>query len=573
MRRPPRSLPKRSRMCSRYESVAISTCSMRPWSTAGAAARSSSICSSCSSDSLCPCESKNLTPLYSGGLCDAEMTTPRSSASSATAGVGSTPPSRQSPPAETTPRANASSSSTPDARVSRPTNTLLAPVQSAAARPSRSTSSDVSRSPTIPRTPSVPKYLRAMRRVLPLAELRRLACLVQAGLLALDLARVAREEARPLERHPELGIHLDERSGDAVPDRARLTGRAAAVDAHAQVVLALELGRLQRRQRDDAVHETWKVLLDRPAVDPGRAVAGPQDHARDGRLALAGAEVLRGRRHALRRLPAVERLRRLRRVRMLGAGVDLQLRQLRASEPVARQHPLHGLAQDLRRLPVELLAQRPRAQPARVTRVAVVALLVELLAGHAHLLGVDDDDEVAGVDVRRVLRLALAAQAVGDLRRQPSERLPVGVDEVPVALDLARFRGIGLHAEKGRTSGPPAANCSSPRRKSAAPPRLGWGMYGAPSAASAILPTATTRLSRASSRAKTTPSATSRAVGRRFEVAVPGCVGTTFHSSTCSARPSSRSTRRTTVAVASAGPVPVTCRSEVNGIPEMRAPR
>ena len=35
------------------------------------------------------------------------MTTPRSSAASATAGVGSTPPSTASPPAETTPRANA----------------------------------------------------------------------------------------------------------------------------------------------------------------------------------------------------------------------------------------------------------------------------------------------------------------------------------------------------------------------------------------------------------------------------------------------------------------------------------
>ena len=55
------------------------------------------------------------------------MTTPRSSASSATAGVGSTPPRIAVPPAETTPRANASSSSTPDARVSRPTKTLPRP--------------------------------------------------------------------------------------------------------------------------------------------------------------------------------------------------------------------------------------------------------------------------------------------------------------------------------------------------------------------------------------------------------------------------------------------------------------
>ena len=66
-----------------------------------------------SSVSFCPCASKNLTPLYSGGLCDAVITAPTSSASSATAGVGSTPASTALPPADAIPRASASSSSTP----------------------------------------------------------------------------------------------------------------------------------------------------------------------------------------------------------------------------------------------------------------------------------------------------------------------------------------------------------------------------------------------------------------------------------------------------------------------------
>ena len=65
--------------------------------------------------------------------------------------------------------------------------------------------------------------------------------------------------------------------------------------------------------------------------------------------------------------------------------------------------------------------------------------------------------------------------------------------------------------------------------------------------------------------------ATSALVGRRFEVAVPGCVGTTFQQTASS--PSSASVRRTIVALASAGPVPLSCRSEVNGMPETRAPR
>ena len=47
-----------------------------------------------------PSRSKSLTPLYSGGLCEAEMTTPSPSARSATAGVGSTPPRTAVPPAD-----------------------------------------------------------------------------------------------------------------------------------------------------------------------------------------------------------------------------------------------------------------------------------------------------------------------------------------------------------------------------------------------------------------------------------------------------------------------------------------
>ena len=53
----------------------------------------------------------------------------------------------------------------------------------------------------------------------------------------------------------------------------------------------------------------------------------------------------------------------------------------------------------------------------------------------------------------------------------------------------------------------------------------------------------------------------------------PGWVGTTFQSTTSSSRPSSARTRWTTVALTSAGPRPVSWRSEVNGIPLTRAPR
>src|SRR5262245_39559587 len=145
---------------------------------------------------------------------------------------------------------------------------------------------------------------------------------------------------------------------------------------------------------------------------------------------------------------------------MLGAGVDLQLRQLLAAEAVAREHAPDRLAEHLRRHALELLSERPLAQAAGVAGMPVVHLVLELVPGHGDLLRVHDYDEVAGVDVRRELRLAFAAQAIGDLRREPAQGLPLGVDDVPVALNLARFGAVGLHTEKRRTRRPPSGDGS-----------------------------------------------------------------------------------------------------------------
>ena len=165
-------------------------------------------------------------------------------------------------------------------------------------------------------------------------------------------------------------------------------------------------------ERERPVGRAREVVLERAPVDPRRAVAGSEDHARDRGLALAGAAVLGDLCH---RSSSLQRLRGLRRVRVLRARVDLELAHLRGGEPVLREHALDRLADHLGRAPLELLAQRPLLEAARVAGVPAVHLLVELLARDADLLRVDDDHEVARVDVRRVLRLALPAERVGDL--------------------------------------------------------------------------------------------------------------------------------------------------------------
>src|SRR4029450_6116849 len=121
---------------------------------------------------------------------------------------------------------------------------------------------------------------------------------------------------------------------------------------------------------------------------------------------------------------------------MFRTGVNLQLRQLLTSEPALREHPLHRRAQDFFGPALKLLAKRAAAEAAGIPRVPVVALLVELVTGDLNLLGIHDDDEVAGVDMRGVLRLARATERVGDARREPAERLALGVADVPLRREL-----------------------------------------------------------------------------------------------------------------------------------------
>src|SRR5712691_11809753 len=147
----------------------------------------------------------------------------------------------------------------------------------------------------------------------------------------------------------------------------------------------------------------------------------------------------------LKSLLQIQGLGVLRAMRMHRARVDLQLVDLLSRQPVLGEHPLHGDAQHLGRTPVELLAKRAALQAAGIARVPVVPLLVELVARDRDLLGVHDDDEVARVDVRRVHGLALATQGVCDQRRKPAERLPVGIDEIPLARDFSRLGVVRLH--------------------------------------------------------------------------------------------------------------------------------
>ncbi|EGJ76843.1 putative 50S ribosomal protein L13 [Streptomyces sp. Tu6071] len=132
-------------------------------------------------------------------------------------------------------------------------------------------------------------------------------------------------------------------------------------------------------------------------------------------------------------------------MRVLLARVDLQLREHLTAEGVLREHALDGLLDGLLRVVREEVVVTDRTQTARVTRVTVGELLGPLVAGEVHLVGVDDDDEVTGVDVGGVDRLVLAPQEAGGGRRQTAQDNVPGVDDVPLASHIAGLGAVRTH--------------------------------------------------------------------------------------------------------------------------------
>src|SRR5690349_7976187 len=96
---------------------------------------------------------------------------------------------------------------------------------------------------------------------------------------------------------------------------------------------------------------------------------------------------------------------------MLGTLVDAQIAELLPAERAARQHALYRLLDHaLREAALENGLGAALLNAADEVGVVVIDLLLALAAGEHHLVGIDDDDVVAVIDMRRVGGLVLAAQ-------------------------------------------------------------------------------------------------------------------------------------------------------------------
>src|SRR6185437_12543376 len=89
----------------------------------------------------------------------------------------------------------------------------------------------------------------------------------------------------------------------------------------------------------------------------------------------------------------IDLLRLLCLVRMLGAGIDVQVAELAAAQRPARDHALDRLLDDtLGETALEDLARRALLDVTDIAGVLVIDLLLALAAGQDRMRGVDDND-------------------------------------------------------------------------------------------------------------------------------------------------------------------------------------
>ncbi len=132
---------------------------------------------------------------------------------------------------------------------------------------------------------------------------------------------------------------------------------------------------------------------------------------------------------------------------MLRAAIDLEFTINRAAEAVVRDHSLDGLLDEQLRASCATLTEGFGLMSSDETGKAHVSFLGFLLSPDLDIAGVDDNDEITGVDMSRVDCLVLAAQEVRCLDGDVTQMLVLGVNDPPTAFDFGCFCGKCLHSE------------------------------------------------------------------------------------------------------------------------------
>src|SRR5579872_580975 len=124
-------------------------------------------------------------------------------------------------------------------------------------------------------------------------------------------------------------------------------------------------------------------------------------------------------------------------MRVIRAREHMQLAKHAPAERIFWEHALDRKLDRALGMLVQKLPQRYRFDPADVSGVVVIDLVLELSSGNADLPGIDHDNVIPHVHMRAVISLVLALEPMRDLRRQATQRLAGSIDDIPVATNGA----------------------------------------------------------------------------------------------------------------------------------------
>ena len=131
---------------------------------------------------------------------------------------------------------------------------------------------------------------------------------------------------------------------------------------------------------------------------------------------------------------------------MLGTDVNIQLTEDLCAEAVLRQHTLDSVFDDAGRKAIEHLTGSRKGRAALIAGVTEVGLVRQLLSRELDFLSIDNDDIIAGIDVRCVDGLVLAAQNLCNLCRKTTDCLILGIYNIPLAFNIGGFcHNRGFH--------------------------------------------------------------------------------------------------------------------------------
>ena len=130
---------------------------------------------------------------------------------------------------------------------------------------------------------------------------------------------------------------------------------------------------------------------------------------------------------------------------MRSTCVNLQLLEHGITQWAFGQHALNSLFQRAARKTILHLGKRCTGDTTWVSTVAMINLAFGLITGHHDFLGIDHNDVVAGIDVRRINGFVLTTQATRNFAGQAAQHHVRSVYHEPVALHFMRFGGKGFH--------------------------------------------------------------------------------------------------------------------------------